>query len=160
MRSAYIAARFGRGEEALALAKQLEEMGYTITSTWYLPGQPTQVNSPTAEEEVEWNRRIAHKDASEIMNADTFITLSEDMNNLPQGAARGGRHAEFGIAIAQNARVALIGPREHIFHWLEEVNHWNTVEEFLDYLREINSMPKQPPGTRARGFSLPKKITP
>jgi hypothetical protein len=32
--------------------------------------------------------------------------------------ATGGRHVEFGLALAQGKRVIIVGPRENVFHYL------------------------------------------
>lgn len=37
------------------------------------------------------------------------------------GASRGGRHVEYGIALARGVRVIVVGFRENIFHWLPQV---------------------------------------
>jgi nucleoside 2-deoxyribosyltransferase len=135
MRDIYIASRFGRREEALSLAEELKKLGHNIISTWFLPGQAMQVNNPTFEEELTWNLEIANRDWNEIFLSDTFITLTEDMDNLPEGAARGGRHAEFGMAVALHKTIYLIGQREHVFHYLPEVSVFGSTEDFLDYVR-------------------------
>jgi hypothetical protein len=41
-----------------------------------------------------------------------------------QDSSRGGRHVEFGYALGIRKRVILVGPRQHVFHCLPEVEHY------------------------------------
>lgn len=47
-------------------------------------------------------------------------------------AARGGRHVEFGVAVASCKRLVVIGPRENIFHHLPRVEVFPTLGEWLE----------------------------
>ena len=49
------------------------------------------------------------------MAADTVIIFTEIPNTI---LATGGRHVEFGLALAQGKRVIIVGPRENVFHYL------------------------------------------
>jgi hypothetical protein len=49
------------------------------------------------------------------MAADAVIIFTEIPNATP---ATGGRHVEFGLALAQGKRVIVVGPRENVFHYL------------------------------------------
>jgi hypothetical protein len=39
----------------------------------------------------------------------------------PRPWQRGGRHVEFGLALAWSKHLIVAGPREHVFHWLPQV---------------------------------------
>jgi hypothetical protein len=49
------------------------------------------------------------------MAADAVIIFTEIPNTV---LATGGRHVEFGLALAQGKRVIVVGPRENVFHYL------------------------------------------
>lgn len=120
----YIGARYGRKDEALELAIQLERLGHEITSTWIR--QEEDEMGYTAEEGT--TQQMAIKDVEEIGDAEAFIALSELESN-PWG--RGGRHVEFGVAVAGHKELIVIGPLENIFHYLPDITQYTNVEEFL-----------------------------
>ena len=44
-------------------------------------------------------------------------------------SSRGGRHVEFGLGLAWNKIVVVVGPRENVFHCLSDVyqfDDWDT----------------------------------
>jgi hypothetical protein len=45
--------------------------------------------------------------------------------------ARGGRHVEFGVAVASGKRLIVIGYRENVFRWLAQVAFYDGWEDFL-----------------------------
>ena len=49
------------------------------------------------------------------MAADAVIIFTEIPNTI---LATGGRHVEFGLALAQGKRMIIVGPRENVFHYL------------------------------------------
>lgn len=54
--------------------------------------------------------------------------MAEELNRAAGRASRGGRHVEFGMALALGKRVIVVGPRENVFHLLPEVEvhvNWN-----------------------------------
>ena len=47
---------------------------------------------------------------------------------------RGGRHVEFGLAVADEKRIILVGPRENVFHFLpvvENFRDWAALRKLL-----------------------------
>jgi nucleoside 2-deoxyribosyltransferase len=126
----YIASRWGRRDEALSYAEALERCGYTVTSTW--------IHQPVSEmydNDSNESARGALKDLKEIRNSDALVYLSEDGGN-PWG--RGGRHVEFGYAVALSKRVMIVGPLENLFHFLPEVLQFDTIDDLFQYLKEEN----------------------
>lgn len=128
----YLAARFGRAHEMNSYANILRAWGFTVTSEWHVPGKPTQENFPKdSEEAIKRNLGIANLDLKGILASTLFICFSEDMSNLPEGATRGGRHAEFGMAVGFEKDIMLVGPREHVFHYLQNVTYYPDIEEWI-----------------------------
>lgn len=122
----YIAARFGRRAECFELAKYLESLGHLVTSRWVRPDsghdKPRDSAQGTHAEKARW----AAEDFNDVRACETLVSLQEE----PRGASRGGRHVEFGIALAQDKKIIVIGPRETIFHELSFITHFSNIEEF------------------------------
>lgn len=127
----YIAARFSRRPEANALAQRLKAAGHEITSRWVLPETdhvlPTGVSEQAADKERE---RFALEDVADVYACDMMVSLMEE----PRSNGRGGRHVEFGMAIGIGAFLAIIGPRETVFHHLPSVWQFETVDEFMEWV--------------------------
>lgn len=124
----YIAARFSRRPECNTLAHELKALGHTITSRWVKPDsdhvKATGLSQQAADKE---RQRFALEDIEDVMECDTMVSLMEE----PRSNGRGGRHVEFGLALALRKDLYIIGPRETVFHHLPHVIHCNSVEYFL-----------------------------
>jgi len=48
---------------------------------------------------------------------------------------RGGRHVEFGLALAWGKRLMIVGPRENVFHCLPQVEQYANMLQVCDALR-------------------------
>lgn len=66
---------------------------------------------------------IAEGDLDDIVEANVLVLFA--------GAGRGGRHVEFGYAMALGKRLVVIGTREILFHTLPIVEVYPTWEDFL-----------------------------
>ena len=76
--------------------------------------------------------QFAVEDLNDLSGSDGLVAFLEP----PRTATRGGRHVEFGVALALKKPVLLVGPRENIFHtmgWVSQVDAWGP--EALDVLR-------------------------
>jgi hypothetical protein len=94
----HLAARYARRVELCGYRKQLLSIGATLTSRWLdFRKMPS------------WSCRIARDDCEDLLAADAAIILTEIPNTI---LATGGRHVEFGLALAQGKRVIVVGPRE------------------------------------------------
>lgn len=114
----YLAARYGRREELAGYRKELEAEGFTVTSRWLDGGHDLPLGAPLSEHAV----RLAEEDRLDLIRADTLIGFTEAPGVT--GRNRGGRHVEFGYALGRRMRVAIVGPRENVFHYLPEVEHF------------------------------------
>lgn len=129
----YLAARYSRKDEIAAKAKQLEHLGFEITSTWWQEHRPA--NHILADYPESENSEYAVRDVDEVLAAEMLILFSEDPT---MAFVRGGRHVEFGLAlgitIAGGYPVLIVGPRENLFHYhpkVVQVPDWTSA---LDYL--------------------------
>jgi len=126
----YLAASFTRREEAVAVARKIEELtrenkneNWVCVSSWLqqTEGYPKDINTIPP--------YIGAADFAELACADFLVTLTGDKTS------RGGRHTELGFAIARGLPVILVGPREQVFHTLHAVNVFDTTDAFYAYLQ-------------------------
>ncbi len=126
MSKIYLADKFAHREKMRHVANQLRDAGHEITSQWIDIGDGTTEENVTDEVRV----RGAVMDLDDVLCADTLLAFSYP-RALP--STGGGRHVEFGYAIAKGKQVIVIGPKgEHIFHWVPGVLHFETLENFME----------------------------
>lgn len=124
----YLAARFSRQLELRGYADQLRANGHIVTSRWL--GQHDE--STYEELTPEGCRKCGEHDVFDVAQADCLISFTEPLH-VPN-TSRGGRHVEFGIALALGKQLHLVGPKENVFHHLLNIQIHET---FLDCLRAI-----------------------
>jgi hypothetical protein len=125
----YLAARYGRRAEMQINAVALERLGHQITARWVRG----------AHENVE-ERDCAIDDVQDIMRADALVAFTEGPDTPSGLRARGGRHVEFGFALAQGLRTIVVGPRENVFHHLPGVEQVGSVRELLSLLSDRRAL--------------------
>lgn len=108
----YIAGRYSRRDEFREVAKQLIEMGHEVTSTWLQENEPLQ--SHMGDHSPAWYAKTAQTDLDDIDRADAVLFYAEDPK---VGTPRGGRHVEYGYALAKGKFIYVVGPEENIFHY-------------------------------------------
>lgn len=57
---------------------------------------------------------------------DETEALAIGLNKRAAKISRGGRHVEFGMALAMDKRLVVVGPRENVFHLLPAVEQFDT----------------------------------
>ena len=145
--SIYLAARYSRREELAAYRDQLNRLGYLVQARWLDGGhQISDAGAPIGEsgealvegddggtslEAAVLREKFAQDDLEDVSTAEIVISFTEPPRSK---ANRGGRHVEFGIALARGVRVIVVGYRENIFHWLPRVKFRRTWEEALGLL--------------------------
>lgn len=108
--SIYIAAPYPKRDDAIALMTQLEAAGFIVTSTWLRELDSMADN-------------YARLDLADVAKADCLLAFN------PAGwenQGTGGRHVEYGYALALGKAIVLYGAKSHIFH------HLNTVVDVTD----------------------------
>lgn len=139
----YLAARYSRREELAAYREELKALGHDVQARW-LDGkhQLSDAGTPIGDHgealvegvgdgstnvaNAELRTKFALDDWEDVNAAELVINFTE----LPRSKAnRGGRHVEYGIALANKARVIVVGYRENIFHWLPQVEFVETWEQ-------------------------------
>ncbi len=152
----YLAARYSRRLELCEYRKQLQELGYEVQARWLdgehqlsADGTPIGENGESlvegtlrsgeiisekdkSERAAKLRAKFADDDFQDVCSADIVISFTE----TPRASStnRGGRHVEFGIALANGASVITVGYRENIFHWLPQVDFYQTWDEAFQVL--------------------------
>jgi hypothetical protein len=130
-RKIYLASRYSRREELNYCARQLRELGFEVTSRWLNGNHQISDDGLSDEGKQEERTRFATEDWEDLMAADTTISFTE----APRGLhSRGGRHVEFGAALAVGQRVIVIGHRENVFHCLCDVEFYAAWSDCLEAL--------------------------
>ena len=75
-------------------------------------------------EDTKCTEEAARRDIEEVAQCDRLIAFSGE-------GGHGGKHYEQGFAMGLGKEVDLIGPKEHVFHELSEINIYKNKEEWL-----------------------------
>lgn len=129
----FLSARYARRHELRSYREDLVRMGFRVASRWLDGGDEIGLAGPDREEARRW----LQMDLEDLAQASTFISFSENPANPPDGAIRGGRHVETGMALEAGKEVLLVGPRENLFHWWladsQVFATWESALERLDF---------------------------
>lgn len=135
----YLAARYSRREELLGYIGQLREAGHVVNSRWLLDGPEAHDGAAKVEAATQTMppeaAAFALDDYADVFACDLLVAFTETPR--APSAGRGGRHVEFGIALALGKRLVVVGPRENVFHALPGVEQYWTWAEALARLRRI-----------------------
>lgn len=134
----YIAADYARRAEVAKMAASLEEdLGLESYTSWST--EKAEYNDDASGEGMSGDQqagaqRAAVQDYQDIRDSGIFIQLTTGEK------ARGGRHAELGIAVALKAEYAarlilIVGPKENVFHYFPGVVQVPDAEALKTYLR-------------------------
>lgn len=118
----YMAAKFSRRAEMEALSHLLASAGHETNARWVFGG-----------EEGLTRTDIAVLDVDDVVAADAIMCFTHERGSLQPG---GGRHVEFGIALALKKRLIIIGPCEHVFCHYPGVEQYESISDFI--LQEQN----------------------
>ena len=151
----YLAARYSRRLELCEYRKQLESIDHVVTSRW-LNGdhQVSDAGIPIGESgeklieddgsdsdatssncAAELRQQFAIEDFRDVVDCDLLIAFTEPPRSQ---FSRGGRHVELGLALGMMKRVWIVGYRENIFCWLEDVRFFETFDSvFGSLIQEV-----------------------
>jgi hypothetical protein len=136
MATIYLAARYSRHLELQTYAADLRAFGHTVTSRW-IEGNHQLSDAALKDDHgtqglAETERaRFASEDWDDLMAADWCISFTEEPRS---GPSRGGRHVEFGAAMATGKRLIVVGHRENVFHCLPNVEFFDDWQEAIGTL--------------------------
>lgn len=115
----YLAGRYSDAPKLRHMGESLKALGHEIVSRWVYTNRRAGrefEDIPDAEK-----TEIAQEDVDDVRACDILILLVGE-------GGRGGKDVEFGLALGLGKRVAILGPRKNVFHWLANV------EEFQDVI--------------------------
>lgn len=118
----YLASRYSRRLEMTKYRDELREHGFIITARW-VDGQHEAYDNVEAVRQT-----FAIEDMEDVKAADWVISFTEEPRT--PGTMRGGRHVETGMGLAWGKRSVVIGWRENVFHYLPEVEFFETWHQF------------------------------
>lgn len=128
----YLAAQYHRKEEIRKYADDLRHIGHEVTSSWLEePHAPTTQLIDLTDQQ---HRDYAIQDIVDIVQADSLVFFSVPDTEL---TVRGGRHVEFGYALARGIPIIVVGPKENIFHYLKGIQHVQNWTEALPIFARI-----------------------
>lgn len=120
----YIAGPWGDGPKLYQLAKDIELCGHIVTANWLRRSL-----SPKDWLDADAGAR---EDLNDILSCDAVINFTCTPD---RGYMTGGRHVEFGFAMAAGLKQFVVGPRENIFHEMVDVTQFDTFSAFINWLR-------------------------
>lgn len=126
----YLAARYSRHGEMRQARAVLAELGYEVTSRWIDQHGGNLLDSIVTEKlnaDPDHCARSTCIDLDDLDAADVVMSFTSD-----GGGGKGGRHTEFGYALGQGKRLVVIGPREHVFHTLPQIEWYPDLATLVD----------------------------
>lgn len=141
----YLASRYSRIGEMREVRTLIENAGGEVTSRWVNgshqyeepgdipPGDHYQDRISAYQDDTA--ERFAGEDLEDVDRADMVISFSEPPRVA--STSRGGRHVEFGYGLARDKEMVLVGPRENVFHHLDEVRQFNSAAAMWDWLKPL-----------------------
>lgn len=131
MTKIYLAARYSRREELCGYAEDLKRAGHSVMSRWLegnhqiadngMPigddGEALVEGFSDSEKAMFLRQQFAMEDLRDIDYSEMLIAFTEPPRS---SASRGGRHVEFGYALAQNKPILIVGHKENVFCWLPD----------------------------------------
>lgn len=144
----YLAARYSRRLELVGCRDQLRAAGHTVQSTWLdgnhqIADDGTPIgeagealvegdDGSTSQRAAALRAKFAGEDFRDVIMCDLLIAFTEPPRS---GHSRGGRHVELGIALGRMKRVWVVGPRENLFCWMDDVRQFDTFDQCFGALR-------------------------
>lgn len=135
----YLAARYDHRAAMVEFAKEVEKLGFKVTSRW-LSGQHVLAEGLTDETDAEASHKaqewMASEDFEDVMEADIVIFFAEPKDSTSR---RGGRHVEMGIALGALKAVIRVGTHfENTFQHLPCITNVENQEQALAYLQLVS----------------------
>lgn len=138
MAEIYLAATFSRAEEMREYREQLAKEGHSVRARW-IDSHEKMFGVMKSEEVMrhpEKARQSAQEDIADILTCDIVILFTD----MP--STTGGRHTEFGMALAFGKKIVIVGQRENIFQAAKGISQYNTWEDMIKMVRRANASRK------------------
>lgn len=126
----YLAARYERKWEMRKVRERITSRHVTVVSRWIdQEDQDEGLGADVLTEAPERGIGYAVKDLEDIQHANLVIVFTGG------GNGRGGYHTEVGYALGLGRRLMLVGPRENVFHCLEQVTRYETTDQIVKIMK-------------------------
>jgi nucleoside 2-deoxyribosyltransferase len=137
MLKVYLASRFSRGPELNQYRLQLNNAGIETTSRWLNGGH---LWEGTDDDQLPQavGAQFAQEDLDDLLAADVLVAFTEPPRS---GPSRGGRHVEFGVALAAGLQIVIVGHRENVFYCLPSLILTSDWPSAFDLLQREHSAP-------------------
>lgn len=134
--SIYIAATFESKDRLQPVRRQIQNLGFTVNSTWLDEASFDEPIGDSAENVVspEQATKYAERDIDEIMKSELLILDTTASN------ARGGSQVEYGIAHIMGLQTWVVGPARNVFNRLAD-RHFESWDEALAALERGEADP-------------------
>lgn len=106
----YLAGRYARRAELARYADDLDTLGYNVQCRWLAEEQS---------DDPAYYPEAAKECVDDLDAANILIVFTEPPGS---GHFSGGRHVATGFALSQGKAIFLVGPRENIFHHLDDAH--------------------------------------
>lgn len=126
----YLASRYDDRLQLCEIRERLLAQGHDVTARWLNGSHELGEGTEHAVD----SRRFAEEDLRDIERADAVVLFN---NPASLESVRGGRHIEFGYALAQAKTLIIVGPRLSVFHYLPFVYQFDGWESLLDATAEF-----------------------
>lgn len=138
----YLAGRYARQAELCDYREELRAVGIEVTSRWLDGPEQRRLNDGyrlglreerlverlEGDEGVELAGMCAVADVVDVHDCDVMVSFTGG------DPGSGGRHVEWGIAVAWEKELMIVGPREHVFHCTSDVLVFDDWEECRHHL--------------------------
>jgi nucleoside 2-deoxyribosyltransferase len=122
----YLASNYSTHPAMRDRAKELRDLGHEVVAEW--------ISGTHNMDGAYADAKYAELDLRDIDAADAIILFTD---SPPGSRSRGGKHVEFGYALAKGKRLFIVGTPANIFHHLPGVIqrvHW------VDLLHVLNGL--------------------
>lgn len=126
MRKIYLAASFSRKKELSKYRLDILDSGHICTATWLFEEAASDTD-PIVDDA--YRMRCAKNDMLDVWRSNMLISFTGC-------GGSGGRHVELGLALSRGIKCLAVGPREHIFHYLDRVTFFDDWSACLQHLKE------------------------
>lgn len=131
----YLASRYSRRQELVAVRDFIQRLGFVVTSRWLDTAWTSRPGGSSAAP-PEYRDKYALIDLEDVAEADIVVSFTEPPE---QAGGRGGRHVEFGYGLALNKLMIVVGPRENLFHEHSEVVVVEDTTLLYDVLKRLSA---------------------
>lgn len=125
----YLSSAFSNQSDMRLIRDVIHKTSHRVISSW-LDVVRSCVVVAQIQQASECLANYALNDRIDIADADVFVMFTGEPSTY------GGRHTEFGYALALGKRCVIIGPRENLFHATIDVTQLNDIPQLLQWLDE------------------------